>query len=461
MGQDKNNSSTKFGEATGGKSDERTGKTDNSSKSKSRRARPFKSQRASVDKATESSRTKDQQHPGPEPTPQAPQPGKYPVLFQAEVGKPVHEQGFSTAWDTNIRNHYNILRCMAYLPEWDRYRAELAQGLTPADIRQFEGEFVATGVLTTAQNIVRTAKLNGRDIQGESSLDKTDIVHTMTNRTVSSQYGVTKSPETGEILAPVNIKQGSRKAVRASKYIWQNTQTAAADVTTEQICEAAASRAWLPSSPQDADFETSIRKYLQDWLNRRNYEFILATRNLPILTNTNPPWRNVIHNDHWPEIKWIFAGRPNNIQQWVQHINNIPEQFYEHTSCPRPIGFNGQPANVNQGDLNFALDERSELGLIADSWAKRAPILQTYFHTAGTADCTAEGTRAQTATHLYEHEAVSYSNYTTNTRTEASLAACFPPSINMPYARRTREATGVCQSNRQEAAMQWVMKAIK
>jgi hypothetical protein len=459
------NSSEGYGSTTG-----------DNSKPGGRRSRPSRSRRQKNDPATEFERfeeheaTKTPKGGNPKgtskgssskPIPLAPQPGKYPVLFDAEIGKPVHEMAFSVSWDVNVSNHYSVLDCFRYAPGWNTYRAELAQGLDDTENRKFEGEFVAAGVLTTAQNIVKTVKDNHRDIQGMSALDTTDIVHTSANRTVSSQYGVTKMNETGEVLVPADLKQGSRKAVRASRAIRQQCIDAAPDIKTEAICRSIASRAWLPSSLRDCDFDNTLRSYLQDWLDQRNYDYISIMRNLPILTGHDPPWRQAILPAQWPEIKWIFTARPETVAQWMTRINAIPAEFYEHTSCPRPIDNNGVNVDVAEGDFAFDLDDRAELSRIADSWANKAPILFRHFHTFGKAGCTSSGTSAQLASHSSDHDLIEYSNYITNSSSEASMAACFPPKIHLPCTRREQYARGICTMNKDEVMAQWVTKAIK
>jgi hypothetical protein len=468
----------KPGEDTEGKSNEVNGSTGNNSKSRGRRFRPPKSKRkpaedgwmelqrnmdylaSNIPKGGNPKGTK-QQRPSPKEPPLAPQPGKYPVLFDAEVGKPVHELCFSVAWDTNVNNHLSVLDSIRYAPGWNTYRAELAQGVTPAETRQFEGQFVAAGVLTTAQNVVRTVKENGRDIQGMSALDTTNIIHTSANRTVSSQYGLVKSSHTGEVYTPASVKQGSRKAVRASKFIVEHSISADADTTTEDICRSAASRAWLPTSQVDLDFEVSLRGFAQEWLDRRNYEYISVSKSLPLLNDQDPIWMPGIPEPQRPEIQWMFGARPATPAEWAARINAIPVGFYDHTSCPRPVDINGAPLILDPGDLDFELNERTELSRIADLWANKAVVLEKYFHTNGKAECTSQGSLAQTAQHGQDHGLIEYSNFTTNTANEASLAACFPPRVHMPYARREREATGVCQMNRDEVTAEWVMKAIK
>jgi hypothetical protein len=393
------------------------------------------------------------------PTVIAPQPGKYPVIFDADTGKPTKDCPFVINVGQVTTNHGSIHEQLAASTNYNRYVAELADGRTRPQVLQFEREFVGAAVLTTAQNVVRSFKENGRDIAGMSNVDKANIVHITPVREISAQYGIVPDSNTGQMFVPLDIKTTCDKIVRAASAVTTFEGDNIAD-----ICAAVASRAWAPISGEDSEFRYTCRNLLQYWLDRNGFNYILVKRNLPLFTGVDPPWLQLIPEENLrPQISWLFAGVniPRQVNTWVRILNDIPDGFYEGQRVSRPLNRHGELTDWVATDLGFGLNYKDLMRTIVDAWAPRAPALSTLFHVAGNADCTKEGTLAQFAYVVGNGGTITYTNATSNTKTEASLAVCFQPVTFVVDTRTPYLAIGYSEVQLREKQAKWVQQCLK
>jgi hypothetical protein len=388
----------------------------------------------------------------------APQPGKFPIVFDVTTGKPTNDCHFSINVGQIVRNHCVIYEQLTSSIDYNRYVAELSDGRSQEHVSQFEGDFLSAAVLTTAQNLVHSVQEHGRPVIGLSQVVKAEIPHITPVRDVSAQYGLVPDANTGQMFVPREVSSATRKIIRAAWQLHCSTAT-----TVKARSTYAATRAWAPISGRDEDFRFTCRALLQKWLDREGYDFLIVSRVLPLFSGTYPSWYEAIAEDLRPNIQWMFAAIENaqDPGPWVTRLNTIPIAFYADLGVGRPINNQGHYSDWNILDLAFDFDYKEHFAEIVDAWAAKAPVLARLFHTAGISHCTKDGTLAQFSHIVNDDGVVEFRNQTTNGKAEASLAVCFPPSAWFVDTRTPHLAAAIGEVQLPEIVMKWVQKCIK
>lgn len=391
------------------------------------------------------------------PSVPAPQPGKYPIVFDTMTGKATHDTTFSVDVGKVVKNQRQVLDAVQFTPGWNKYAAELSESRNAAAVLDFEANFVAAGILTTAQNIVKTFKEHNRDIMGMSNIDKANIVHLVAAREISAQYGIIPDPHTGQMFLPLDVKGTCDRLTRAAHQMRTNN---GASIRAKSLM--AESRAWAPISGDDVNFRNTCRVALQTWLDIHNLSFILVEDTLPLFTGEDPPWWPLIAEAARPQIGWLFINMTEATQaNWVTALNGVKANFWNGQRIGRPLNQAGQPVNWVAADLGFETNRKAQFGTIVDAWAAKASPLASVFHTAGNTECSAMGSLTQFSTVEIADSITYYVNATTNTKTEASLAACFPPSSFLLRSRTPEFAKVVADVQLREVKTEWVSLSIR
>lgn len=399
------------------------------------------------------------------------QAGKFPVIFQTTTTgeDAIVERSFSIDGPETCRNHLSAFDVLRDQPEYEHYLADSVRARGHGQKGDMERKWIGTAFLTTAQNMVNTLAKNQKPISNLSYMMRTNITTVAAHFQIASQTGVVKDSDVGEWLIPTNPRWQAGKFVRAAwmmdHYPERPQDLDQDDLTTARSEFAARSTGWpLHHANLDPDFINKLRHHISEFFDEYRDE-IRIEEEIQLFQNQDiPVWIHGFQAGSPEEdISNIFWGVNDPPDDWVEWLNDLPQEWWDRTSMQRPFNLDDPDGHRDfvAGDIP-ARNFKDDWEEITEKWFKYGKTIEKFFVVAGTASCSENGSLAQRSTFDDDHGIITFRSLHSLPSPVASLATGFPCRVLNPefnWEQHNASLTG--QVRIQEARVNWIKQFVK
>jgi len=352
------------------------------------------------------------------PADPVPQPGKFPVVFQAGAGEPTRD--VPIAYDPNTINNItsDLLGRYSSNPRFAEFQDH--SGYTDSE---FERDLVRMFLLSVAQQTVHS-HVNMRLPLGDfSSISSTDVFLFPSLRSVVNQFGEFSAPELGSRFLLKDYPSTVASLVRAADHLLES----------DDAHDAKVRRMWIPTKLSDKRSAFVVAKALSGYINS-----VFEVELDPDILS------GYIFHEHWDvfdALKPLFGGDAEaqdrfdflftgyvSEQAFVDKFNNVGGQDVLDR-------LDLQWENPDKTHLDFSFVPKVVFPTLVDDWArKRGAIMKFFSVTVSVANrAVAKGSMAQISKVTNRNGVVLVSTHVALTPQESSLLACFPSSARYGF----------------------------
>jgi len=321
----------------------------------------------------------------PEPKPE---PGAHPILFDAATGAyPIVKRELIADWKGCVSAALRHMEITSVQPAMEQM-ASHRETAGVNDQTEYQTQYVAVGVLCAAQSMVNTTVAKGRSPENSNFMNRFDAIHASSMRTIQNQTGCVDDVERGEQWVYPHINIQVKRAVRTAAQILDHDD----NDELRDTCDRAGENGFLPASDDDPLFDVQLREAVAHLLKEWGVHWIRVTPDLPVLTNANPPWWNLITNAQRNRLNGVFGARPGTQAQWVNRLNQFHVQLLDALGVSA-----GRAGAFVRADLRFDLDPRRQTTRIQDTWSLYGAAMTSYCKTSDRTALPNDGSLSQLA----------------------------------------------------------------
>lgn len=384
-----------------------------------------------------------------------PQPGKYPIVFDAVSGHVAAVRELMDIDYATILDHSTyVIENLENTPAWEKATAHYTVRDDPIRRLELDVSLHQSALVAAMQNVVACEKERSNPIGSNNHVLRTDFATLRPLRDVANQCGSFTDDSNAikyEIAdVSVDVKRVSRSIQTLNDLIETDTPGNKAIAQTELAARVrlAQARLWLPTDVGDEAWKVRTRILLQQWLDGKGLSYILVDKNLPIWTNVQPPWfAHAVEKltpkkeEPYTGLDWLFKQNPLTAPQMVAALNKAPQSWYDLTWLePVKEMATGAKRNIVERDLMFNVKPRDVIEKWQLKWKTWETTFSQFFQTAGSNSTSTEGSLAQFLETEDSDEIVTARAFRPLTHPAMGLQAAFPVRARELKRERTRRS---------------------